>query len=268
MRATFKCSQFSIFDDVLPSADFEKIWRYLQFARFVPINPGLEYSPWHVSDGQPLQGQTVTVANESPAPRGQSSDKDATPSTYPTNTALDSIIEKLLQIIPHIEEWVGKPENDWGLFSVTPWIYPSGAGLSWHSDGARYTGAYIFYAHPEWDAQWGGELLVADEVCKLTYSSHLDLPPLSREERLAYRFDKREMNTHLSQIGMGRFIMASPNRLVVLAGGNPHKITKVDPSAGDRIRATISGFFLRPETVRQLSKRHPVEAQFGKGRDK
>jgi hypothetical protein len=262
METAFESSQLAVFDDVLPTAEFAKLWRYLQFARFRPINPGVEHSPWHVSDGQPLQGETALV----PAPPAAITDQGrATGPTHPTEGALECVAEAMLRMVPRVQAWVGTPEGDWAAFSVTPWIYPSGTGLSWHSDGARYSGAYVFYAHPEWDAQWGGELLVADESCRLTYSSHVDLPPWSREERLAYRFDKREMSSHLSRCGMGRMVMAKPNRLVVLAGGNPHKIAKVDPAAGDRVRASISGFFLRPETVRRLAERRTVEAEGAAG---
>ena len=50
----------------------------------------------------------------------------------------------------------------------------------------------------------------------------------------------------LGKLGMGQYISPKPNRLVVIAGGNPHMINKVSPSAGDHGRCTIAGFFHCP----------------------
>ena len=41
-------------------------------------------------------------------------------------------------------------------------VYPTGAELSWHKDGALGGGAYSFYIHDEWKHTWGGNLMVAD----------------------------------------------------------------------------------------------------------
>jgi Rps23 Pro-64 3,4-dihydroxylase Tpa1-like proline 4-hydroxylase len=45
---------------------------------------------------------------------------------------------------------------------------------------------------------------------------------------------------------MGTYIAPQPNRLVVIAGGNPHMIHKVSAAAGDHVRCTIAGFFMVP----------------------
>jgi hypothetical protein len=259
MRTTFECSQFVVFDDVMPEREFEEIWRYLQFARLAGVDSLYDQdSPWPISDGRPLAGETV-VATAEPSRLRRRVNRDASAGpAYPTGTALDHVFEKLLCLLPQVEAWVGKMGKDWNRLSATPYVYPSGTALSWHADGSPYTGAFTFYAHPVWKAQWGGELLVTDSSRKLPYSGRATPAPHSLEEKLGYRFDKRAMNEHLSRPGIGRFIMAIPNRLVVLTGGNPHKVARVDPSAGDRVRATISGFFLRPETTVRGSKR-PAE---------
>ena len=46
--------------------------------------------------------------------------------------------------------------------------------------------------------------------------------------------------------GMGHFIMPKPNRLVVMKTGNPHMINKVQPAAGDHVRASVTLFLIRP----------------------
>jgi len=247
MRTTFECSQFIVFDDVMPEQELDEIWRYLQFVSLAGVDSAYDQdSPWPISDGWPLTGETVVVAAKSGGLRLRADEAPAD-ATYPTGTALDHVFEKLQCLLPQVEACVGKTGKDWNRISATPYVYPSGTALSWHADGSQCTGAFTFYAHPVWKAQWGGELLVAERSGKLPYSGSATPAPHSLEEKLRYRFDKRAMNEHLSRPGVGRFIMAIPNRLVVLAGGNPHKVARVDPSAGDRVRATISGFFLRPQ---------------------
>jgi hypothetical protein len=263
MRITFECSQFVVFDDVMPERELEEIWRYLQFVTLPRVDSVYDQdSPWPISDGGPLTGEPVLAAAEpSELLRRADGEAPAGPA-YPTGTALDYVFGKLLCLLPQIEAWVGKAGKDWNRISASPYVYPSGTALSWHADGSPLTGAFTFYAHPVWKAQWGGELLVAHRSRKLPYSGSVTPDPHSLEEKLRYRFDKRAMNEHLSRPGVGRFIMAIPNRLVVLTGGNPHKVARVDPSAGDRVRATISGFFLRSETTAGHRKRSAKESAF------
>jgi len=263
VRTTLECSQFVVFDDVMSKRELEEMWRYLQFVSLAGVDSVYDQdSPWPISDGRPLTGETVVAVAE-PAGLRRRADREAPPDpAHPTGTALDCVFEKLLSLLPQVEAWVGKRGEDWNRISATPYVYPSGTALSWHADGSPFTGAFTFYAHPVWKAQWGGELLVADRSRKLSYSGSATPAPHSIEEKLSYRFDKRAMNEHLSRPGVGHFIMAIPNRLVVLAGGNPHKVARVDPSAGDRVRTTVSGFFLRDKTTVRSRKRSVEEPAF------
>jgi hypothetical protein len=92
----------------------------------------------------------------------------------------------------------------WFGFSLSPWVYRAGMALSWHSDDA-YAASYVYYAHPAWDSSWGGELVVAS-------AGDVIIEP-------------------------------RPNRLVLLRGGTPHCIRKVEGTAGGAFRASLSGFF-------------------------
>jgi len=47
--------------------------------------------------------------------------------------------------------------------------------------------------------------------------------------------------------GMYRaYIMPKPNKLVIITSGIIHSIKKVKEAAGDRVRASITGFFQDP----------------------
>jgi len=208
MRTTFECSQFVVFDEVMSERELEEIWRYLQFVSLAGVDSVYDQdSPWPISDGRPLTGETVVAAAEAGEPRRRADGEAPAGPSYPTGTALDHVFEKLLCLLPQVEAWVGKTGEDWNRISASPYVYPSGTALSWHADGSPFTGAFTFYTHPVWKAQWGGELLVADRSRKLPYSGSATPAPHSLEEKLGYRFDKHAMNEHLSRPGVGRLLL-------------------------------------------------------------
>jgi hypothetical protein len=249
LERTYECPQFVVFDDVLPPSQFEQVWRYLQLARVVNGETSDLGGPWQISEALPLYGRPFSALSGSTDSAGRPSYATSGGPVYPTGTAVDFVLEKLLQLAPQIQPWVGEADEDWVVVTAGPWIYPPGTGIAWHTDSGPHTGAYIFYAHPEWEAQWGGELLVADEACRLLPSATSTPAPDSLEERLRYRFDKRPISDHLCQVGAGQFIAPTPNRLVVLTVGNVHKTARVDAAAGDHVRASVSGLFIRPEAA-------------------
>ena len=91
--------------------------------------------------------------------------------------------------------------------------------------------------------QWGGELLVADESVKDLRAPELefygDNPPRGSAPHLDNAFE----NEKLFEVGIGQYVLPKPNRLVVIAGGNLHRINSAE-GAGDRVRCSVSGFFL------------------------
>lgn len=64
--------------------------------------------------------------------------------------------------------------------------------------------------------------------------------------QLSGHLDNTEVNEALMEQGMGYYVMPKPNRLVVMKTGNPHMISKVQPAAGDHIRASVTLFLIRP----------------------
>ena len=62
---------------------------------------------------------------------------------------------------------------------------------------------------------------------------------------MAYRFETDSYSQRLLEVGCGQFIAPKPNRLVLLSGA-PHMVAKVSAAAGQNIRASVAGFFLRP----------------------
>ena len=148
---------------------------------------------------------------------------------------MDSLTEAIMDNMHLAKQWVGRRNRDWQWFFLRPYAFPAGAGLSWHTDGANGSGAFVYYVHPHWNVQWGSELLIIPQ----TYTQ---LPPLGSNDR---SFDNSWENTMLMKTGIGEFIFPKTNRIIFLRGGTYHAIRKVDVAAGQNVRCTIAGLFLR-----------------------
>jgi len=117
----------------------------------------------------------------------------------------------------------------WSSFTMRAYLYPSGSGLTWHTD-RKCVAAYVYYLHETWDPAWGGELLFStskedESVCKTSADTKLypSYPGVSAAS--------------------GIFYLPLPNSFILFRGGVSHCVKKVEPASGNRARASISGFF-------------------------
>jgi Rps23 Pro-64 3,4-dihydroxylase Tpa1-like proline 4-hydroxylase len=247
MKETLRTDQFAVFDDFLSDEEFSAIWRYVQDEEYRHIHQGAIQAVFRIGDGNPLIGRTVfassqrAVRDELLASMGGEAGRKH---LFPTKSSMDFVIRRLLRLGAKIAGLIGRESADWSHLTAAAWVYQRGTALSWHRDGSKSTGAYTYYAHHEWNVTWGGELLVADETLKQKYYAEL------RRNSTVHQFDNQAENDYLLKIGAGRYIMAKPNRLVIIAGGNAHAIAQVNASAGNRVRASVSGFFMRPRGTR------------------
>ncbi len=209
----------NIVDEFLDEDTWTALWTDFQFMELHPVSRST--GAWKLDDGVPLGGEEVVL------PRGGAASKSDSP--------LEQVARVLLDNPECYSELVG---DDWDRISARPYVYPQGTGLSWHVDDHElFAGAFIYYAHPHWNAHWGGELLVAESDPE-TDAAQGELPIMG------HRFETEPYSERLLDPGHGSFIMPKPNRLVILAGA-PHMIARINPSAGAKVRASVSGFFLR-----------------------
>jgi len=215
---------YFIIDDFLDDEAWTEVWTMLQFAELAPV--ARTAGAWKLDDGAPLGGDAIVTPPRN-AELGAAGER---PGRFPSGTALDHVLGAVLG---HAESFAPVVGTDWAHVTARTYVYPAGSALSWHGDDtAHYTGAFIYYAHPHWNAHWGGELLLAD------------VDPADDLPIMAHRFDDEAYSEALLEMGEGRFIMPKPNRLVVL-GSAPHMVTPVRAAAGANVRASVSGFFLR-----------------------
>jgi len=227
----------AVYDDFLSVSDQLEIRRYLDSARFRRILPDAWGKAYRMANGDPLVGIEVLSASR---------ERDANQHVYPTETALDLVIEGLLRANLQISELLGEQGKAWDYFTVCPYVYPAFSGLGWHSD-PHSAGAFVYYVHETWGIHWGGELLVDD--------SGFPCPPAPVSSRGILR--NEAMQTALRS-GVGRYITPAPNRLVLLRGKTAHMIKNVEQAAGDHVRLSISGFFSSYADASPPRKAHPV----------
>lgn len=245
MRTTHLSASAIVIDDFLSTDMFASTWAYIQSEDYTSVFSEVEAilsqdrslafrrggainrrnKVWRLSDGEPLRGKTVAFARDG---RHQSE-------LQPCD-ALSMFVDSLIGSAHLFQTCLESQVPDWTRLTATPLLYPAGTALSWHSDGRGRNGAFIFYAHPRWNVQWGGELLVADN------------PPY--EITTAYEasgsnpwLDNNIENELLLKVGIGRYVQPTPNRLVIIGAGMHHCVSHVNAAAGNNVRCTISGFF-------------------------
>jgi hypothetical protein len=223
---------FQVWDEVLPELDFTALWRFFQHDKLESVHHDGRQTVWRIGDGEPLAGTHVVRKLDE---RGEASPLDA---------LLGLLVDRAADFAPLVA--------DWRSLDARTYLYPRGSGLGWHNDPEPYRGAWIFYAHPRWSAQWGGELMIAHESLRgqallprakqfaLENGQLVGAPPVPMDNHL----DNSQEDALLAEPGVGRFVLPRPNRLVVLASGVPHRINRVSDDAGDRVRCSVAGFFV------------------------
>jgi len=242
VRLTFHDSQIAVVDDALAPDVFGLLWNHLQTLRYEPVQEDHVRGVWRLLDGNPFKGPVAVRLAEDEATRPEAQTlRNQGRLLFPTGTLLDAVLQAVTGAPLEARRLVGEPGQDWFALNARAWIYPVGTRLSWHDDASSYCGAFVYYAHPSWNALWGGELLVAHEGVR--DRGQEANPAFARNEAL--QLDNQAENEDLMREGYGRFVAAKPNRLVFLAGGVSHMVAQVHAAAGDHPRVSVSGFFLR-----------------------
>jgi hypothetical protein len=213
---------YAIIDDFLPQQDHLSLWDAFRPQLHAPESTARWNSFYRLMDGDALANSKCDLRK--PSLRDDAADNSQAPSM------LRAFGEKLSRLMTGQRPPISV--DTWDGFSLSAWVYQPGAGLEWHSDTGRIA-AYIYYVHPEWRSSWGGELLIAADRAP---SSGAQVAEPSRCG------DSKEAKESVCETG-GVFVYPRPNRLVILRGGIPHCIKKVEGATGKVFRASMSGFF-------------------------
>jgi hypothetical protein len=229
MKTSLRAEHFAVFDEFLPPGMRERLWDYIWSDDLRPVDAKRGNGAFRKGDGSPLAGPSYL----SEPIRSATSWRG-----FPSGGTMDLFISALREAVADFAPWVGRFAEDWRCFSARAYLYGSGHALSWHDDRSGRTGSYAYFVQPSWSANYGGELHIADAsprpvACKAP-------GPAGSEVRQGL------VTRHLLTVGCGRFIVPKPNRLVVMSSGALHAVRRVETDAGDWVRGSISGFFLKP----------------------
>ena len=233
MRKTFENGSILVWDGFLSDSAFGKMWDFIQEDTYIRADSEPLVRSWRPTDGVPLYGRKINC--DLPSVHQPKHSNAAQPETliYPTGRPVDQLISAVVHHAPEWSALVGEKDKDYKGYGVRNVLHSQGAGLSWHQDGPGVSGAAIFFCHPIWKVNWGGELLV------------LDWPRDRLKDRVHHhQFDDREEDDAYREHGIGRFVYPKPNRIVILPVGVPHKVCAINPAAGENLRCTTSVRFL------------------------
>lgn len=223
-RAAMKPRSHVVINDFLSPSQFQTLWAYFVGASFRGVHQVARKKVYRLYDGEPFAAEQFyrdrcTDAEELPLP-----------------LAIQAFYDALINNVDFSE--FASSIGPWDSISFQAFAYPINTGLNWHIDRGRLFG-FVFYAHPMWRPSWGGELLIADDQQDLVRrSSTSDLDTF-------LQFYKGADELLNGGGAVGRFISACPNCLVLIRGGVPHCIKKVEIAAGEGFRASLVGFFGR-----------------------
>ena len=213
-----------VIDDLLDKETFAAMGSELANGRYESVHSRGWDKAWRVGDGVPLRGGAVYYD-----PFGA---VDRPGARYPTSSVVDTFIDALRALAAQHPEVVGREGRDWRTIFLSPWLYPVGSALSLHLDGGAYAGAFTYFAHPTWGMHWGGELVLLDDDDDfVTPGAQLGVTGWLRRDEVGP--------------ALGTCVFARPNRLALLGPQRPHLIHRVDLNAGDHVRTSLAGFFLR-----------------------
>jgi len=229
MNTALDLNNTKVYDNVLTQDEFLSVNNWVNDTPFVwrsatgPIN-----KVWSITDGDTLHSKPIILDKQFQV-------RDF----FPELTPLLPYFEKLKTIIPESGLFdMNKVKSVW----ITPYVYPAGTSLCWHND-SRYVGAFTFYVHKYWNANWQGEFLTVegDEYISA-----------EKKTKINWKiFDNSELEDMIMEKGVGNFIMPKPNRIVLNKSGEYgilHKVNKSTVNAKERL--TLQGF-LRTETVNE-----------------
>lgn len=205
MKIALRTPDWAVIDDFLSPSQWRAALGYIDRESFRFVHESGWFRTYRLEDGNPLEGPTHLSRALSPAQAA---------SAMPTGKGIDALIARLDEVLDEFADIVGHRDRDWILFTARAFLYPRGTALSWHNDRdpeLPRSGAFAYYVHEHWKHGWGGELLLA--------------PPEGSRD-------------------LGRFVMPTPNRLVLIRAGVEHAIQPVLPAAGDAVRASIAGFMI------------------------
>ncbi|MEV6726332.1 2OG-Fe(II) oxygenase [Streptomyces xanthochromogenes] len=215
MKLAASGERFRVIDDFLPEDDLEEIRAVMRRRQFHQVASVVHPE----ADGQALRSRGAMLRQDA-AMLSEDTQVVGMPSAY----------HAVLQEIHSHQDIFGVPTKDWSVVGFSFWQYAAGSRLGWHNDvDAR--GEFVFFLHEDWKASWAGDLTLLDADAAAIEVDTTGMSPLEAVEA------KASLASHALTA-----IVPKPNRLVLIKEGTIHCIQRVDWTAGETTRQTMTGF--------------------------
>jgi len=218
MELVLKVDAASVYDDVLADDDREGLWRLMDGLPYVWTNSGMFIPVWSWAEGAMMRGPQWAASGPDWHLTAQ-----AMPQGSPALPNSPPPLANLLRtVLDQVAEMPGIPEV--GTVHMLPYVWPPKSNICWHTDGMRRIGAFTYYVHRAWNAEWGGEFMSSD------------VHHVQRDTSL----DNSAVSEAVMSSGIGTWVAPKPNRLIINPSGMLHKVTKTAEGAAPRM--SIQGF--------------------------
>jgi hypothetical protein len=243
IQASMRHLHYLVLDNFLPEEQRTAVWEYFCTSSFFFIHKESLDRIFRFGNGQILIGPGFVFSAA-----GVSERSELVPDCLDVLTNRILTDDRCLKFLASCDSW--------SALSLCPYIYPVGSALSWHTDDCR-SAALIYYAHPKWHPNWGGELMIEPSLSATAKENEPAFCSSGQDQfqTFFYKYDAISMINSRD----GAFIFPTPNRLVLIRGGTLHCIKRVEVAAGESFRASISGFFYpAPETPSETNPRQAL----------
>ncbi|WP_329364620.1 2OG-Fe(II) oxygenase [Streptomyces sp. NBC_00669] len=222
MRMTERGERYVVYDDFLPPEVFDQAVELMERSALGET------------------GSVISAELDGPAHRTRGTHFPASIGET-GSSGRPAVFTRVTQAVRTETGLFGAAGTDWDRLTFTFWQYPANSRLGWHNDAGRgRRGEYIVYLHREWDISWGGELMLIDQEPRtlLPAAGGGPDPEETTASGSAGLVNKILRTCERSPVA----VLPRPNRLVMVMSDTLHTIRRVDHTAGENRRCSLTGF--------------------------
>jgi hypothetical protein len=235
VKLTASGNRFRVLDDFLEDDDLKSIRHMMATLKYERVPSVVDPE----ADGDALRSRGAVLRHDAASKQGPPGTPGSLPGAYAA----------VLRELRSHADLFGPPGEGWSIIGMSFWRYAAGNRLGWHNDADSVRrGEFILFLHDEWRASWAGELLLLD-----TDPDTLGL--VDEEPSLPASVEAKVSQAHQCLVA----IVPRPNRLVLVKAGTIHCIQRVDRTAGETLRQTMTGFIASDPPGRRSVENHTVE---------
>ena len=220
MKPSFVIGKAAVYDDFLGQDLAHELWGTMSLIPYSWSDSRVWTKVWTLADGAILRSAQWNASApfwQLKLPQGPNSQNEYPPAPF------SQFLSRLREVLAAKDDMLEVKS-----IAMIPYVWPPKSSISWHNDGDATNpsriGAFSYYVHKHWNAEWGGEFLLTDIDSEFPQSP----------------FDNTEISEAIVSRGYGFWASPKPNRLVINPSSMYHKVAKTTDAAAPRM--SIQGF--------------------------